>query len=148
MRRQLLCWSRLGCRCIDDDAFTTLTKICAHDDVSGGTAQIIGPIAVVSPDQMNSPSLLTPVQAFRWFIEYGGRYGNHWQNLATRVPPETKVPCHPLITAPYLTMPVQMLVGRNDEMVHCNPELQDVVFHRISGKKERVEIERGYFGLL
>ena len=33
-----------------------------------------GPIAVVSPDQQTNPSLLTPIQAFRWFIDQGGKF--------------------------------------------------------------------------
>ncbi len=45
-------------------------------------------------------------------------------------------------------MPVQMLVGQNDEMVHCNREVQRGVFDRIAGEKEIVEIEGGHFGLL
>jgi hypothetical protein len=49
---------------------------------------------VVSADQLNTPSLLTPIQAFRWFIEYGGRYGTGWQNRANRVLPATPCPFH------------------------------------------------------
>lgn len=133
---------------IDGEAITTLKDIVSHGDVSGGPEQTTGPIPVVSADQLNAPSLLAPIQAFRWFIEYGGRPGSGWKNLATRVIPETAVPCSPLIAAPHLNMPVQMMVGRNDEMVHCNREMQDAVFHRIPGDKELVEIDGGHFGLL
>lgn len=54
----------------------------------------------------------------------------------------------PLLTAPYLTMPVQMMVGHDDEMVHCNRDMQQAVFDRIAGDKEWVEIDGGHFGLL
>ena len=39
-----------------------------------------GPMAVVSPDQEANPSLLSPVQAFKWFIEQGGKF-NRAANL-------------------------------------------------------------------
>jgi hypothetical protein len=45
-------------------------------------------------------------------------------------------------------MPVQMMIGEDDEMVHCNPEVQRAVFDRIPGKNELVQIEGGHFGLL
>lgn len=132
----------------DGGAFTVMKEIFATGDVSGGAEQTTGPMPVVSFDQLNNPSLLTPIQAFRWFIEHGGCHGSGWENWATRVIPETAVACSPYVTAPHLTMPVQMMVGRNDEMVHCNPEVQRAVFDRIAGEKELVEIEGGHFGLL
>lgn len=133
---------------IDDSAFAIMKEIFATGDVSGGPEQTMGPLPVVSSDQLGNPSLLTPIQAFRWFIEHGGRHGSAWENLATRVIPDTPVACNPYVTAPHLTMPVQMMVGLNDEMVHCNPEIQRAVFDRIKGEKEFVEIDGGHFGLL
>lgn len=62
--------------------------------------------------------------------------------------PDTPVPCSALVTAPHLTMPVQMMVGKEDEMVGCNPDVQRAVFDAIAGEKEFVEIEGGHFGLL
>jgi len=132
----------------DDGALGVMQEIFANGDVSGGPEQTMGPMPVVSSDQLNTPSLLTPIQAFRWFIEHGGRHGSRWENRATRVIPDMPVACNPYVTAPYLRMPVQMMVGRNDEMVHCNPEIQRAVFDRIAGEKEFVEIEGGHFGLL
>jgi alpha-beta hydrolase superfamily lysophospholipase len=131
-----------------DNALAVMKQIFASGDVSGGTSQTLGPMPVVSSDQLNTPSLLTPIQAFRWFIEHGGRHGSGWENWATRVIPDTPVACNPYVTAPYLTMPVQMMIGCNDEMVHCNPAVQRAVFSRIAGEKELVEIEGGHFGLL
>ena len=133
---------------VDGQAFATLKEIYQSGDVSGGPEQTTGPLPVVSSDQLGTPSLLTPIQAFRWFVEHGGRYGSGWENRATRVIPDTPVPCTPFVTAPYLTMPVQMMVGKNDEMIHCNPDVQRAVFERIAGEKDFVEIEGGHFGLL
>ena len=33
-------------------------------------------------------------------------------------------------------------------MIHCNPDLQDAVFDLIPGRKEKVVIDGGHFGLL
>jgi len=132
----------------DDGAIAVMKEIFANGDVTGGPEQTTGPMPVVSSDQLTNPSLLTPIQAYRWFIEHGGRHDSGWENWATRVIPETPVACNPYVTAPHLTMPVQMMIGRNDEMVHCNPEVQRAVFDRIAGEKEFVEIEGGHFGLL
>ena len=132
----------------DDGALVAMKEIFENGNVTGGPEQTIGPMPVVSSNQQNTPSLLTPIQAFRWFIEHGGRHGSGWENWATRVIPDTPVACSPYVTAPNLTMPVQMMVGHNDEMVHCNPEVQRAVFERIAGEKELVEIKGGHFGLL
>jgi len=130
------------------DALNTMKEIFESGDVSGGPEQTTGPIPVVSSDQINNPSLLTPIQAYRWFIEHGGRHGSGWENRVTRVIPGTAVPCSPFVTAPYLGMPVLMMIGRDDEMVHCNLEAQKAVFERIPGEKELVRIPGGHFGLL
>lgn len=131
-----------------DGAFDTLRELFEVGDVSGSPDDVAGPMPVVSLDQINAPSLLAPPQAFRWFLEYGGRHGSGWENRATRVVPKTPVPCSPLVTAPHLNMPVLMMNGRNDEMIHCNPELQNAVFDMIAGSKEKVIIDGGHFGLL
>jgi pimeloyl-ACP methyl ester carboxylesterase len=132
----------------DESSFNTMKEIFEGGDVTGGPEQTTGPIPVVSFDQINNPSLLTPIQAYRWFIEHGGRHGSGWENWATRVIPETPVPCSPFVTAPYLTMPVQMMIGKADEMAHCNLDVQKAVFERIPSQKEFVEIPGGHFGLL
>lgn len=132
----------------DEGALEVMKEIFTNGDVSGGPGQTMGPMPVVSSDQLNNPSLLTPIQAYRWFIEHGGRHGSGWENRVTRVIPDTPVACNPYVSAPHLTMPVQMMVGRDDEMVHCNPDIQRAVYDRIPGEKEFVEIDGGHFGLL
>lgn len=132
----------------DAGAFDTLRALFDSGDISGTPEDCVGPMPVVSLDQINAPSLLTPPQAFRWFLDYGGRHGSFWENRATRIIPQTPVPCSPFLTAPHLTMPVLMMIGREDEMIHCNPELQDAVFDLIPGAKEKLVIDGGHFGLL
>jgi hypothetical protein len=41
-----------------------------------------------------------------------------------------------------------MMVGRNDEMEHCNRSVQDAVFEKIAAPKTFYEIDGGHFGLL
>ncbi|WP_353473004.1 alpha/beta fold hydrolase [Salipiger sp. H15] len=131
-----------------EGAFELLRETFAGGDVSGGPGETTGPLPVVSFDQAGTPSLLTPIQAFRWFIEYGGRFGTLWQNRVTRVIPATPVPFTPWITAPRLVMPVLVMVGRGDEMPGCDPEVQRAVYARIPGRKSFHEIDGGHFGLL
>jgi pimeloyl-ACP methyl ester carboxylesterase len=132
----------------NDDRFEEMRSIFNDGDVSGGPEHTLGPLPVVSSDQLNAPSILTPIQAFRWFLEYGGRHGTNWENRVTRVIPPTAVPFSPYLTAPYLKAPVLMMVGRDDEMIHCNPDVQKAVFEKIGSHKEFHEIDGGHFGLL
>jgi len=126
----------------------SLGATLAAGDVSGTPATTTGPLPVVSADQLNAPSLLKPIQAYRWFIEYGGRHGSLWENRATRVVPATPAPFSPYLTAPYLHAPTLMMVGRDDEMAGCNRMVQDAVFEKIAAPKAFYEIDGGHFGLL
>ncbi len=131
-----------------EENFQRLKETFDAGDISGGKEHTTGPLPVVSADQLNAPSLLTPIQAFRWFIEYGGRFGSNWSNQVTRVIPPTPVPFSPYLAAPYIEAPVLMMTARNDEMVHCNPQVQQAVFAGITAPKELYEIDGGHFGLL
>lgn len=130
------------------DAFDLLKNVFENGDVSGTPDTTEGPMPVVSFDQVGSPSILKPIQAFKWFIEYGGRHDSEWLNTVTRVMPPTEVPFSPYLTAPFITAPTLMMTGRNDEMIHCNPAVQQAVFDKIVAPKEFCEIEGGHFGLL
>ena len=131
-----------------DAVFATLKATFESGDVKGTPETTEGPMPVVSPDPVGLPSLLLPVQAYRWFMDYGGRHGSRWENRASRVLPALPVPFHPYLTAPYLTAPTLMLIGRDDEMVRCNPVVQRAVFDAIRAPKQLVEIEGGHFGAL
>lgn len=134
---------------VNEGAFKALQQAFEHADVTGFEADAVGPMPVVSFDQQGSPSLLKPIQAFRWFIEFGGRFDSAWENRATRVIPKLSAPFSPLLSAPYFTVPVLMLVGKNDEMVHCDRTVQRTVFERLASMdKTWVEVDKGHFGLL
>lgn len=131
-----------------DALFARLKATFEEGDVSPTAETTVGPMPVVSFDQMGTPSLLKPIQAFRWFIEYGGRPGSGWQNVATRVIPPTPVPFSPYLAAPYLKADLLMIVAHDDEMVHCNPEVARATFDLVPNYKRLVEIGGGHFGLL
>ena len=107
-----------------------------------------GPMAVVSADQENNASLLTPIQAFKWFIDQGGKFNSGWENRVTRVIPQTEVPLNPLLTAPFITAPVLMMVGKDDEMPLISRDVQIEVYDRIESDKELYEIDGGHFGAI
>lgn len=132
----------------DGALYRALRDTLLHGDVSGGPGDTSGPLPVVSADQIHAPSLLEPIQAYRWFVEYGGRFGSGWQNRATLVIPSTPAPFHAGITAPHIGCPVLVLISPFDEMAGANPAVARSVYGAIRGPKELVEIDGGHFGLL
>jgi hypothetical protein len=130
------------------EVFAAIRDTLLSGGVSGTPEDVLGPIPVVSPDQLGTPSLLEPIQAFRWFTDYGGRHGSEWFNRATRVIPSNTVPFSPYLCAPFVTSPSLMMVAPGDEMVHANPEVSRAAFELLGGDKEWYEIGGGHFGLL
>ena len=128
--------------------FEMLTDIFSRGDVRGSAQTTTGPLPVVSCDQMGTPSLLKPIQAFRWFIDYGGRAGTQWMNSVTRVIPVTPVPYHPVLCAPFVTAPTLLMVAPDDEMVHANYSVARQAYELLSGPKQWHDIAGGHFGLL
>jgi pimeloyl-ACP methyl ester carboxylesterase len=111
-------------------------------------ASVSGPLPVVSFDQMGTPSLLTPLTAYRWFIEYGGRHGTLWANRATRVDPSAYGPYHAGLAAPHLRAPLLVLLSPDDEMPGAAPAVTRRVFDAVPAPKKLVEISGGHFGLV
>jgi hypothetical protein len=130
------------------EVFEAIKETFQSGDVSGRPEDKTGPLPVVSSDQMGTPSLLKPIQAYRWFIDYGGRHGTGWQNQVTRIIPSNTAPYSPYLCAPYVNVPSMMIVAPADEMVHANPEVSRKAFDLLSGEKEWCDIEGGHFGLL
>ena len=104
--------------------------------------------SVVSPDQSTSPSALKPLTAFRWFIEYGGRYGSGWTNRVVFTAPSDAPDFDPFAYAPRVAVPTLFAMSPEDEMPGAVSEVTRAVFDRISGPKELVEVDGGHFGLL
>ena len=132
----------------DERHFRTMQTIFDDGEITGTPETTTGPLPVVSADQIGSPSLLKPIQAYRWFIDYGGRHGTLWENRVIRVIPPTAVPFSAYLAAPFIRGPTLLMAGRNDEMVHCNPDVTSAVFARMRCRKQWADIDGGHFGLL
>ncbi len=128
--------------------FAALKGTLLHGDLRTMPETTTGPLPVVSADQHRAPSLLTPLTAFRWFIEYGGRFGTRWENWATVGGPAVSVPLHPALCTPHLEVPLLVMVAPGDEMPGASDVISRMTFDRASGPKELVEVEGGHFGLL
>ena len=125
-----------------------IKDVLSRGDVRGSPETTTGPMPVVSFDQAGTPSLLKPIQAFRWFIDYGGRAGTRWVNSATRVIPATALPYHPALCAPFVKAPTLLMVAPEDEMVHANYSVAQRAYELIPGPKQWYDIAWGPFGLL
>jgi uncharacterized protein len=107
-----------------------------------------GPLPVVSDDQVRRPSLLQPLTAYRWFIDYGGRLGTGWVNDVTRARPKTPVGWHPALCARYVSCPSLFVVSPEDEMPGSVPAVARDAYEQLAGPKEWLAIAGGHFGLL
>jgi pimeloyl-ACP methyl ester carboxylesterase len=132
----------------DESNFQIMQAIFEGGDITGTPETTTGPLPVVSADQLRAPSLLKPIQAYRWFIDYGGRHGSLWENRVIRVIPPTAVPFSAVLAAPFIRGPSLIMAGRDDEMVHCNPEVTRAVFGLMRCRKKWTDIDGGHFGLL
>ena len=130
------------------DLFALFRETYQSGDVSATPDNTTGPLPVVSFDQRGTPSLLTPITAYRWFIEYGGRHGTNWQNWVTRVVPASPAPYHPGLCAPFLRVPALFMIAPTDEMPGANPAVSRLAFDSAPEPKELVELAGGHFGLL
>jgi dienelactone hydrolase len=132
----------------DGALFASFRETLLTGDVRGSPETTAGPLPVVSFDQLGSPSFLTPVSAFRWFIEYGGRHGSGWLNWATRVVPVTPAPFHAGLCAPHIRAPILFMIAPEDEMPFANPAVSRKAYEAAPQPKELFEIAGGHFGLL
>lgn len=103
---------------------------------------------IVSSDQLSTPSALSEITAYRWFIEYGGRYGTNWKNIVSFSNIEIPELFHIGQCALHLKGPILMVVATNDEMEGASNKVTSEVFKMIKQPKEFVEIDGGHFGLL
>ena len=132
----------------DGSGFRTLREIYRAGGPAAPPGERIGPEAVVSADQLTSPSLLPPITAFRWFVDYGARPGTGWLNWATQEVPDTPVPLQVATCAPHLRAASMWAIAVDDEMPGANPVVARGAFDAASGPKERLDLQGGHFGLL
>jgi len=131
----------------DGALFAGMRRLYREGDISVPETTA-GPMPVVSFDQHHIPSLLTPISAYRWFIEYGGRHGSRWENWVMRVIPKTPVPYHPGLSAPHVHVPTLAMISPEDEMIGATPGVALAAYEAIPGPKKLIELEGGHFGLL
>lgn len=132
----------------DGALFSALQETFLHSDLDEFSDNITGPMPVVSFDQTGTPSALIPLTAFRWFIEYGGRYDTKWKNSVTIVSKNTPVRFNAALCAPHLKAPLLMMISDHDEMERANSDVARKAFDMAPQPKELVEIDGGHFGLL
>ncbi len=116
--------------------------------VDGDPEKTIGPMPVVSFDPKTVPSLLLPMTAYRWFIEYGCRYGTQWENNATIAIPNVPAPLNPVYCMPHVKAALLMVVARDDEMEGASSFVAREAFNVAPGPKKLVEVDGGHFGIL
>jgi pimeloyl-ACP methyl ester carboxylesterase len=132
----------------DGRKFRAMADTIVSGNVQPSPNDVQGPMPVVSDDQVRRPSVLPPLTAYRWFIEYGGRLGTQWVNDVTRAQPRTSEPWHPGLCAAHVTCPAIFLVSQADEMRNAAPTVSRTAFDRLRGPKQWVDLDGGHFGLL
>jgi cephalosporin-C deacetylase-like acetyl esterase len=132
----------------DGKLYSFAKKAVLSERIMDMSHTVIEQMPIVSSDQIGTPSVLTEITAYRWFIEYGGRYGTNWNNVVSYSDIETPDLYHTGQCAPRLKAPILMIVATNDEMDGANPEVTYKIFKMIKQPKELVDIDGGHFGLL
>lgn len=132
----------------DCQYFTFAKETVLTERIKDLPNKITEQMPIVSLDQLGTPSALSELTAYGWFIEYGTRFGTNWENVVSFS--KTNAPEHFHIgqCAPYLKAPILMVVATNDEMKGASTKVASEVFKTITQPKQLVEIDGGHFGLL
>ncbi len=132
-----------------DEMMKSIKKILLNEHLEKVEKEETRTMAVVSPNQQNMSSALTELSAYRWFIEYGGRFDTKWQNYVSfstfKNAPKNY---HRGIAGTSLKAPILLVVAKNDEMEGASDIIAKSVFDKISQPKEIVFLDGGHFGLL
>lgn len=131
-----------------ESSYAFAKEILFSEDIKSLPHTTTGQMPIVSSDQSGTPSALKELTAYRWFIEYGGRFGTRWQNVVSFSSLEVPETFHLGQLAPFVKAPILMIVATNDEMNGANPLVSKHVYNSISQPKEWVDIDGGHFGLL
>jgi pimeloyl-ACP methyl ester carboxylesterase len=132
----------------DGSLFARLRDAFLNADLDVEQRSITGPMPVVSADQQRTPSLLTPLSAFRWFTHYGTQPGTLWMNEATVVEPLTSPTFHAGLCSPHLSCPSLWVVARDDEMPAAVPTIAVNAYRAAPQPRVLLEIDGGHFSLL
>ena len=132
----------------DGSLFAFAKETLLNDDIMSLPHTTTEQMPIVSTDQKGTPSALTDLTAYNWFIEYGGRFGTYWKNVVSFSNIEVPDDFNLGQFAGQLKAPILMVVATNDEMNGANPQVTKYVYDNISQPKEWVDIKGGHFGLL
>jgi len=132
----------------DEALLNVMATLYARPELGPPSGPIEGPMPVVSPDQLGSPSALTPLTAYRWFMEYGGRYGSSWQNWVTSAHRDGIEPFQAALCAAKVECPALFVVAAEDEMPGANSGVARRVFDLLAGPRQLIDVDGGHFGLL
>jgi len=132
----------------DGKLYAFAKKAVLSERIMDRSHTVIEQMPIVSSDQIGTPSVLTEITAYRWFIEYGGRFGTNWNNVVSYSDIDRPELYHTGQCTPHLKAPILMIVAANDEMDGANPEVTYEIFKMIKQPKEWVDIDGGHFGLL
>ena len=109
---------------------------------------IIGPLPMVSPFPEAQPSFLNFPQAYKWFIEFGGKPNSNWKNWITVVSLKTTVKPLPSYLVKFIKCPTLVIHALDDEVWRANPLVMEKCYKLINAPKDFVKIDGGHFGLL
>jgi len=133
---------------VDGSQFDTIRDLLLNNTFGSYESEVLGPMPVVSSDQLTTPSFLTPITAFHWFISYGARFGTGWQNQATQRVIDTPIAFSPQPCIPHIDVPFLLVVAEEDEMPRCDAVTARHVHASSSGPREVLEVGGGHFGLI
>lgn len=132
----------------DGEQFNSMRNTFLYENVEGTPETTFGPMPVVSFDQETIPSMLSPLTAYRWFIEYGARHNTKWKNRVTHVVPDVPIKFNSVLCAPHIKAALLMVVAYDDEMEGANSDVARHVYNIAPQPKELIEVEGGHFGII
>jgi len=132
----------------NDKIFEFAKEVILSDNILNRSRTFMEQTLVVSTDPKGSPAAIDRLTAYRWFIEYGGRFGTKWKNLVSWSDVDRPAGYHDVHFAPHLKAPILMIVAKNDEMEYSNDKVTYEVYKKITQPKEWLDIDGGHFGLL
>lgn len=132
-----------------DEMMKSIKKLLLNEYLENEDKEETATMAVVSSNQQNMNSALKELTAYRWFIEYGGRFETGWENSVSfstfKNAPKNY---HRGIAATSLKAPILLVVAKNDEMEGASDIIANSVFEKINQPKKLVFLDGGHFGLL
>jgi len=133
---------------IDGSLYAFAKETLLMDDIMSLPHTRTEQMPIVSTDQKGTPSVLSDLTAYNWFIEYGGRFGSNWKNVVSFTNIEVPDDFNLGQFADQLKAPILMVVATDDEMNGANPKVTQYVYNNITQPKEWIDIDGGHFGLL